>query len=84
VTRYTVVWYPFPKSELLRMRLAASDKQAITGAADAIDRELLRDANAKGVAVDDKLRELTVPPLRVLFSVSEPDRLVKVTTVALI
>jgi hypothetical protein len=84
VTRHTVVWYPFPESELLRLWLAASDKQAVTNAANAIDRELAIDPDTKGSVVRDQLRELNAPPLRVLYLVSEPDRLVKILAVALI
>jgi hypothetical protein len=63
--------------------MASTDRRSIAAAADAIDRELAQDAGAVGVTVGDDLRELLVPPLRVLFSVGEPNRLVKVTTVAL-
>jgi hypothetical protein len=48
VTRYTVVWYPFPEGELLRLWLAASDKLAVTGAANAIDRQLAIDPDTMG------------------------------------
>ena len=84
MTRYTVVWYPFPESELLRLWLAASDKQAVTKAANEIDRQLVIDPDTVGSIVRNQLRELTVPPLRVLYLVSEPDRMVKVLALALI
>ena len=84
MTRYTTVWHDSAKSTLARLWLAAADRQSITIAADAIDRELTRDPGVKGTMAEEDLRELIVPPLRVLFSVTEPDRLVKVTTVELI
>ena len=40
MTRYTVVWHQLAEDELLRLWLAAADRQSITKAADAIDREL--------------------------------------------
>jgi hypothetical protein len=84
MTRYTVVWHQFALDELLRLWLSSSDRQSITNAADAIDRELSRSASKKGVLVDDDIRELFVVPLRVIFTVSEPDRLVTIAAVALI
>ena len=82
MTRYTVVWHDDAQDELIRLWLAAADRQSITNAADMIDWELARDALTKGVTASDDLRELVISPLRVLFAVSEPDRLVKVTNVA--
>ena len=84
MTRYTVVWHDDAQDELIRRWLAAAERELITGAADIIDWELARDAPIKGVTAKDDLRELVIPPLRVLFAVSEPDRLVKVTNVALV
>ena len=83
MTRYTVVWHNDALNELTSLWMASTDRRSIAAAADATDRELAQDAGLAGVTVGDDLRELLVPPLRVLFSVSEPDRLVKVTTVAL-
>ena len=37
---------------------------------------------AKGIQVEGGLRELTVPPLRVVFAMSGEDRLVRVLIVA--
>lgn len=82
--RYTVIWHQSALEELTRLWLAARDRRSITTAADSIDGQLSRDANVKGVLVEDGLRELSVPPLCVLFSVSEPDRMVKVLTVHLV
>jgi hypothetical protein len=82
MTRYTVVWHAAAEDQFLQLWLAAADRQLIAHAADAIDRELARDP-AKGVFAEDDFRELSVAPLRVLFSVSEPDRLVRVTNVAM-
>ncbi len=82
MTRYTVVWYPYPENEVLRLWLAAPDKQAISDAANEIDRELAVDAEIKGRFVRAPLRTFSVPPLRVLYRVSEPDRLVAILAVS--
>ncbi len=68
---------------MLRLWLAATNRQPIAHAADTIDCELARDAATKGVFAEDDFRELSVAPLRVLFAVSELDRLVRVTNVAI-
>ena len=46
--------------------------------AHVIDAELSRDAEIKGVEVYEGLRAFFAPPLRILFSVDEGDRLVEV------
>jgi hypothetical protein len=84
VTRFTVVWHESAKTILANLWLAAADRQSIANAANTIDWELAQDPSTKGTLGDDNLRELIVPPLRVLFSVSEQDRMVKVTTVELV
>ena len=78
MTRYTVVWHQEALDELARLWIEAPDRRAVTFAASAIDRHLVVDASEKGAAVPDNLRQLTIPPLRVLFAVSEPDRIVRV------
>lgn len=84
MTRYTVVWNQLAEDELLRLWLDADDRQSITKAADTIDRELAQDPHTKGRYVAENLRELFVPPLRVLYSHSTLDRLVEVAGVTLI
>lgn len=78
MTRYTVVWHQAALDELARLWIDASDRTAVTLAASAIDRHLAVDASEKGIAVPDHLRQLTVPPLHVLFAVSELDRMVRI------
>jgi len=82
MTRYTVVWHQGAHDELARLWLDAPDRNAVRQAADAVDRELGTDAAGKGAPVSEDLRRLIVPPLRVLFSVSEADRMVRVLGVA--
>jgi hypothetical protein len=82
MTRFTVVWHADATDELARLWIAATDRQALRSAADAIDYELAVDAPLKGSGIPDSLRQLTVAPLRVLFAVSEADRMVRVLEVA--
>jgi hypothetical protein len=82
MTRYTVVWHQGAHDALARLWLDAPDRNAIRQAADAVDRDLGTDAAGKGTAVAEDLRRLIAPPLRVLFSVSEADRMVRVLDVA--
>ncbi len=82
MTRFTVVWHADACDELARLWIGATDRRALRSAADAIDRELAVDAPLKGSGIPDGLRQLTVAPLRVLFAVSEADRMVRVLEVA--
>lgn len=82
MTRFTVVWHSDVKNELAELWMAASDRRALSAAADRLDRELAVDPQRKGRPVGDQLRVLTEPPLEILFDVSEPDRLVKIVAVA--
>jgi hypothetical protein len=77
---WTVVWVKSAEGELADLWTTAPDRQAVTDAANAIDRELRIDADRKGVPHDSG-RVLTVPPLAVHFMVYPDDCLVKVTQV---
>jgi hypothetical protein len=81
MTRYTVVWHVDAENELAELWLAANDRDAVTLATNTIDSHLAADADRKGIAVEGDLRLLVVPPLRVLFAVSEPDRMVRILDV---
>ena len=81
--RCTVVWDPGALDELARLWMAASDPQAVTAAADEIDR-LLRD---RALVVGEEYgtdRRLVEEPLEVIYSVSPDDCLVRVLQVAII
>jgi hypothetical protein len=58
--------------------MAAADRGAVAAAANAIDIELSEDAGLKGIDLSEGLRILFAPPLRVLFTVREDDRVVEV------
>lgn len=79
--RYTVVWPKGAEDELAELWIGASDRDAITAAANSIDLELSEDSTAKGTEVSEGLRALFAPPLRVLFAVREDDRVVEVLRV---
>lgn len=81
MTRYTVVWHVDAQAQLAKLWLDATDRQAVTQAADAVDVILALDAPTKGIAVEGDLQELILPPLQLLFGVSEPDRIVKIVNV---
>jgi len=81
--RYTVVWHDDAQNLLAEVWLNSSDRAAVTAAAHVVDSHLASDSESKGIPVEGDLRELIVPPLRVWFSVREPDRLVKIVHVEL-
>lgn len=78
--KFTVTYYPSARDELIDVWLAASDRQAITDASDAIDRELAWDAHRKGEPYEEN-RLFGIYPLVVAYSVSVDDRLVTVLRV---
>jgi hypothetical protein len=81
--RFTVSWRPEVLADLADLWSVATDRPAITVAADQIDELLSHDATNLGVEVHEDLRALVAAPLTVYFSVSEPDRLVTVVAVRL-
>lgn len=83
MTRYTVVWHTDAQDQLATIWIQASDQNAVTLAADTIDRELADGPATKGRPVGDRLRCLRESPLEVLFEVVEMDRLARVVGVSL-
>lgn len=81
MTRYTVIWVESAQNELAELWLNASDRNAVTTAANAIDQELGEDAPTKGTELSEGLRCLFSPPLKVIFTVREDDRIVEVLRV---
>jgi hypothetical protein len=80
--RYTVVWHEDALNLLAQIWLQSSERLAVTQSAHTADVELASDPELKGSSVEGELRELIVPPLRILFAASEPDRLVKILHVS--
>ena len=81
MTRYTVTWLEEAQDELAKIWTTAKERRQVTEAANAIDLELLYDAETKGQPLSEGLRSLSIPPLHVLFSVKVSDRLVEVSLV---
>jgi hypothetical protein len=79
--RYTVVWVESAQNELAELWLQAPDRNTVAAATYAIDRGLAEDASGKGIELSEGLRAFFSPPLRVLFSVREDDRVVEVLCV---
>jgi hypothetical protein len=83
MTRFTVVWSTPALNELAQLWIEAGDRDAVNTAAASIDRELAANPENKGEAVHEGLRALEALPLFVLYSASEPDRLVRVVLLRL-
>jgi hypothetical protein len=81
MTRFTVTWVQSAQDSLARLYLDAPKPQAVTDAANAIDLLLATNPTDKGTHIQEGLYSLEAPPLRVLYSVSEQDRLVEVASV---
>lgn len=84
MTRYTVVWVEDASDELAEVWMAATDRDAVTVAANAIDHELAVDPEKKGADLTEGLRVLICSPLRVLFAVNADDRVVEVAHVEIV
>jgi hypothetical protein len=81
MTRFTAVWSPNIIAALADIWLNSSDRAAVTLAAAEIERLLRDDPMLHGVPVKEGLWGLSKPPLRVLFTINEADRLVEVVLV---
>jgi hypothetical protein len=80
--RYTVTWLPSAQSELARLWMQGADRQAISDASNRIDQVLAVAPLSVGIAQGDD-RGLVLGPLEIIYSVSPPDCLVEVSSVAL-
>ncbi len=81
MTRYTVIWATDALNQLAQLWMDAVYDPTINAAANAIDRELARDPETKGSSLSEGMRFLEIPPLHVLFTVTELDRMVRVVLV---
>jgi hypothetical protein len=79
--RYTVTWAKAAEQVLATLWNDATNRKAISVAANAIDKLLLNDPDQAGESREDGTRILLVPPLGVLYSLSKMDRTVSVLTV---
>jgi hypothetical protein len=78
---WTVAYKPSAEQELARLWNDAPDRAAVTDAANQIDALLKVDPLTQGESRSGTTRILFVPPLAVLFEVSEDDRYVDVLQV---
>lgn len=78
MSRYTVTWLSSASDRLTDIWMEASDRSAVSSAADRIDQLLAADPLAQGEEVHEGLRRLTVAPLQALYDVREQDRVVEV------
>jgi hypothetical protein len=78
---YTVIWKPSAEQELALIWINASNRRAITAAANRIDTLLRVDPLTQGESRTGGTRVLFQPPLAVLIEVKEEDRLVAVLKV---
>jgi mRNA-degrading endonuclease RelE of RelBE toxin-antitoxin system len=82
VKAYTVVWLQDAADQLIEIWLAASDRNEITAAVEALDQLLADDPiDWMSREVSEGLRAITVLPLRVIYVVRTPDRIVDVASV---
>lgn len=82
--RFTVTWHAVSQGELARIWLEASDRQAVTAAADRIDKVLSADPSLHGEEVKDGVFEWAISPVKITFKIRTKDRVVEVLTVALL
>ena len=79
--RFTVVWKPEAERRLATIWTEATDRNAVTRAAGAIDQAFKSDPEHIGESRGGGLRICLEDPLGVIFRGSPPDRLVSVLTV---
>jgi hypothetical protein len=79
--RFTVVWRRHTLADLASTWLNSSDRSAVTIAAAQIERLLRADPTHSATEVSEGLWGLSRPPLRILFTVNEADRLVEVVMI---
>jgi hypothetical protein len=78
---FTAVYKPSAEAMLAHLRNTASDRDAVTRAANHIDALLRRDPLAQGESRSGNVRVLFIPPLGVHFKVRAQDRIVEVLKV---
>ncbi len=78
---FTVIWWPPAQDDLALIWLDAKLRGAVAHAANKIDQELSEALDQKARAKHEGLRELTVQPLVVQFSIDDEDRQVTIWSV---
>ncbi len=76
---YSVVWVPSTEQELAATWLAAADRNAVTAASHALDRDLAQDPHGRGIPRRGTPGYIAVElPLGVEYEVVEADKTVRV------
>ena len=78
--RFTVVWTQFALGQLANLWRQASDRHAVSDAADKVDPILRDDPDTKGIPLG-RFCILEIVSLAFLYEVTPPDRLVRVLSV---
>jgi hypothetical protein len=78
MNQYTVIQPEWVENQLAELWLKAKDRDAVTAAADLIDRELRNEAESKGEQVNRDLRRFAAGPLWAYYTVHPDDCFVKV------
>ena len=81
---FAVSWTDQAVNKLAVAWLNSPDKNAVTDAAAAIDRELSKDPDTVGYPTFDTVREFQIPPLGVEFEVDGANNIVHVLSVWLL
>jgi hypothetical protein len=81
MARYQVEWKPNAEQQLAKQWLEAADRKSVTQATKEIEDSLASDPVQFGESREGDVRIAFVPPLSVLFSVNEQDKLVEVLEV---
>jgi hypothetical protein len=81
MNEFTVIWMLDSLGELANIWIDAPDREAVNLAVSRIDSQLAKNPTEKGEHVAEGLRKLPEPPLSVLFSVREADRIVEIDKV---
>ena len=81
--RFTVVWLKTVHEDVGNIWLSSKDRNAVTAATAEIDRELAVDAQSKGSELSEGLRVYEADPLRAVYSVDIPNRIVEVSRIRL-
>jgi hypothetical protein len=81
MTRFTVVWRRHTLADLASIWLNSNARESVTVAAEQIEHLLRDDPTSNALEVSEGLWGVSRPPLRVLFNVSDADRLVEVVMI---
>ena len=78
---WTVALLPDAENELTELWISSLDREAVTTAADQVDKLLRRDPESAGESRDHGRRILIIPPLVATYCVLTDDRIVQITNI---